>query len=281
MKRIIIALVILSAACINLTAVFNDYEPSPRARALSGAFYSTSDDAFAVFYNPAGLIRSGKNIAMSYTHRYGSDFSILSSVAVSWDLPKKFGTVGLGLMAHDVDYLDVNLMSEKTYTLSHGIILMKDIHSEIAFGYSLNLYHLSISGFGEQPSFGLNLGAIAVLHQRTRIGFAVNNINNPKLGEDNRHDLPQKMSIGIAYEPYQNITTIFELRKSVDDDTEIHTGAEVTVFDILALRFGVRNNPASYSAGAGFQIYDIIVDYGFNTHSTLSGTHHIGLGYKF
>jgi hypothetical protein len=190
MKKITLTLVILLVFSIQVSAIFNDYEPSPRARALSGAFYSTSNDAFAVFYNPAGLIKAGKNIAMSYTHRYGSDFSVLSTAVVSWDLPGKYGTIGLGVMAHDVDYMDVNLMSEKVYALSHSIMLMKDIHSEIALGYTLNLYHLSISGFGEQPSFGLNLGAIATLHQRTRIGFAVNNLNNPKVGEDNRHDLP-------------------------------------------------------------------------------------------
>jgi len=281
MKKINFIIIILAIASLSLNAIFDDYEPSPRARALSGAFYSTSNDAFAVFYNPAGLVKAGKNLAMSYTHRYGEDFSVLSTAAVSWELPGKYGSIGFGLMAHDVDYMDVNLMSEKVYALSHSFNLLSDIHSEINLGYSLNMYHLSISGFGEQPSFGLNLGAIAVLHQRTRIGFAVNNINNPKVGEDNRHDLPQKMSIGIAYEPYENITTIFELRKSVDDDTEIHSGAEVKVMDILTLRFGVRNNPASYSGGVGFTIYDIKLDYGFNTHSTLNGTHHIGLGYKF
>jgi len=279
MKKIII--ITLLIASTGLFAIFNDYEPSPRARALSGAFYSTSDDAYAVFYNPAGLIRAGRNLRIAYTHRYGEDFSVLSSAAASWDLPGKFGVIGLGIMSHDVEYMDVNLMSEKVYALSHSLTLMKDIHSSIDLGYSLNMYHLSISGFGEQPSFGINLGAIATLHQRTRIGFTVSNLNNPKVGADNRHDLPQKMSIGIAYEPYENITTIFELRKSVDDETEIHSGAEVKVFEMLTLRFGVRNNPASFSAGAGFSKYNIIVDYGFNTHSTLNGTHHIGLGYKF
>lgn len=280
MKKILLISILLMAI-LSLNAVFNDYEPSPRARALSGAFYSTSDDGFAVFYNPAGLIRAQKNIAISYTKRYGLDFSVLSTAVVSWDLPGKYGTIGLGMMSHDVDYMDVNLMSEKVYALSHSFILMQDIHSEIALGYTFNLYHLSIDGFGDQPSFGLNVGAIATLHQRTRIGFTVDNINNPKMGEDNRHDLPQKMSIGIAYKPYQNITTILELRKSVNDPTEIHAGAEVNVFDILDLRFGVRNEPASFSAGAGFLLYNVAVDYGYSGHSTLDGTHHIGLGYKF
>ena len=107
------------------------------------------------------------------------------------------------------------------------------------------------------------------------------NINNPKVGEDNRHELPQKIAMGISYNPYDNVITSIEFKKTMDWETEIHVGAEVKVFEILTLRCGVRNNPASYSAGASFNLYDITIDYAYNTHSTLGGTHHFGVGYRF
>ena len=281
MKFFNILIITLLFASVNLQAIFDDYEPSPRARAMGGAFYSICDDANSIFYNPAGLKTAGNSLMLGYTKIFSNDFQVLNTVALSMELPKSFGSICIGLQSLDVDFQGVNLISEKIYALAHSFSLLKDIHSEINFGYTLNLYHLSINSFGDQSTFGFNVGALAVLHQRTSIGFAVTNINNPKVGEDNRHELPQKIAMGISYIPYENVVTSVELKKSMNGVTEIHAGAEVKVFEILTLRCGVRNNPSSYSAGASFNLYDIIIDYAYNTHSTLSGTHHFGIGYRF
>jgi hypothetical protein len=283
--RIIILLVTAIFISANLSAIFDDYEPSPRARGLSGAFYSTSDDANAIFYNPAGLIFSQNGIFISYTKPFSNEFQELTTVAASMKLPKKYGTIGIGLISMDVNYLDVNLLSEKTFALSHSINLMKDIHSDLNFGYTFNLYHLQIGEDDEyednkQATFGINLGAIATLHTRTKIGFTFYNINNPVVGKDNSHELPQRIAMGISYLPYTDVTTTFELKKSLDGDTEIHAGAEVTVLEMLTFRLGARNNPDSFSAGASFDLFNIIVDYAVNTH-TIGLTHHFGIGYKF
>lgn len=282
MKKIYGILVLTFILSISLNAVFNDYEPSPRARAMGGAYTAISDDAGAVFYNPAGLIFAGNSAKINYTNRFGLDFTVLTTVAASYKLPGSWGTLGLGMMSHAVEYLDVDLMSEQTYSLSHAFQLMKDIHSQLYIGYSLSMFQLKIDGFGDQPAFGFNLGAMAVLHERTRLGFTVSNINNPKVGENDTHDLPQRLAIAVAYKPYDGVTTSLEMKKSVEDDkAEIHTGLEIKVFEMLDLRFGARSYPASYSAGFGLELYNVQLDYGFNTHVTLDGTHHFGLGYKF
>lgn len=279
MRKIIIALCLVLLA-VNLVAMFDDYEPSPRARAMGGAYYSVSNDANAIFYNPAGLNSADNNIIIGYSKLFDNDFQVLNTVALSFKLPRKFGTLGIGLQSLDVDFQDVNLMSEKVYALSHSFTILNDIHSNFDIGYTLNMYHLSFEGFGDQPSFGINLGALATVHQRTQIGFTITNLNNPSVGEDNAHDLPQKMAMGISYHPYTDVITSLELKKTFNGKTEIHAGTEVKVTDMLYLRCGVRSEPTSYSMGASFDMYNIIVDYGFNTHTTDS-THHFSIGYKF
>jgi len=263
-----------------LFGIFDDYEPSPKARSMGGAFYSISDNALAIFYNPAGLVLTGNDLKISNTKRFGDDFQILSDVAISMKLPKKFGVLGIGLQAFDVEYLGVNLMSEKIYALSHSFTLMKDIHSEIHFGYVANMYHLTFNTFGNQPAFGLNIGALAILHQRTQLGFTITNLNNPKVGMDNAYELPQKIAVGISYIPYHNLITSLELKKSFAGTTEIHAGSEISIGDMFKLRFGVRNNPASNSTGFNFTFNGIVIDYAFNTH-ILGNTHHFGIGYRF
>ena len=279
MRKIIIALCLVFLA-VNLAAIFDDYEPSPRARAMGGAYYSIGDDANAIFYNPAGLHSAGNSIIIGYSKLFDNDFQVLNTVAFSMQLPRKFGTLGIGMQSLDVDFQEVNLMSEKIYALSHSFNILNDIHSNFDVGYTLNMYHLSIDGFGEQPAFGINLGALATVHQRTQIGFAITNLNNPSVGEDNAHDLPQKMAMGISYHPYTDVITSLELKKTLNAKTEIHAGTEVKVVEMLYLRCGVRSEPTSYSMGARFDMYNIIVDYGFNTH-TIDATHHFSIGYKF
>jgi len=279
MKKILTVLCLVFLV-VNLAAIFDDYEPSARARAMGGAYYSVCDDANAVFYNPAGLNSSANNIIIGYSKIFDNDFQVLNTVALSMQLPRKLGTLGIGLQSMDVDFLDVSILSEKIYALSHSFNILNDIHSNLDIGYTFNMYHLSIDGFGEQPAFGINLGALATVHQRTQIGFTITNLNNPSVGEDNAHDLPQKMSIGISYHPYTDVITSLELKKTMNSKTEIHAGAEAKIVEMLTLRCGVRSEPTSYSMGARFDMYNIVVDYGFNTH-TIDSTHHFSIGYKF
>ncbi|MCD6181401.1 MAG: hypothetical protein J7K89_03360 [Candidatus Cloacimonetes bacterium] len=279
MKQILIALVVLLS--IPAFASFDDYEPSVRARGMAGAYYSTSDDASAVFYNPAGLNLAHNSLLVSHSYLFGNSFQELNTVAMAMNLPRTYGTIGFGLEAMNVEYRNVTLTSEKTYTLAHGFTLLKDVHSSVHLGYAMNLYHLSFEGFGEQPAFGMNVGAMAILHQRTRLGFTVTNLNKPKVGEDSDLSLPQKMAMGISYIPYNGVITAMELKKTVGGETEIHAGTEVQVMDKLTLRCGARSQPASYSFGARFTMFDVLVDYGYSTHEVLDGTHHFSLGYNF
>ncbi len=279
-STIILTLVVL-ISLTSLSAVFDDYEPSVRARGMGGAFNTTSDDATGIFYNPAGLVKSKGHVAISYTRLFNNDFSELKTGAFTMPISPKLGSIGVGFQAFDVDYLDVNLMSEKIYTLAHSFTLLKDVHSEFNFGYSANLYHLSLDRFGNETAFGVSIGGIATLHQRTRLAFSATNLNNPKIGENNREEIPQHLAIGIAYLPYTGVTTSIELKKPFGGTTEIHAGSEIAVHELLTLRLGVRNEPTSFSAGAMFNFMNIKVDYAYNTHSVLSGTHHFGVGYGF
>jgi hypothetical protein len=77
------------------------------------------------------------------------------------------------------------------------------------------------------------------------------------------------------------VITAVELKKTVDGETEVHAGAEVKVVEMLTLRCGARSEPSSYSFGARFSMFEVMVDYAYNTHAVLGGTHHFGLGYTF
>ena len=277
LKKIFLLIsLIISLPCF---AMFNDYEISARARGMSGAVTSFSDDYSAIFYNPAGLRFANNQVGATYYHLNGHDFSAVSSVSALYNT--KIGTFGFGYQGLNTEYYDVNLMSENTFSLGHSVYLNKDVISETSIGYSLNLYHLSFHEMGNQTNVGLNAGIITVLHQRTKIGFMLTNINKPTMGKDEKHEIPQQLALGLSYIPYQGVITAIDLKKNSDGETEIRGGVEVGIHPAMTLRMGVRNNPASYSAGAGFNVMGIKIDYALSTHAKLNLTHHFAVGYVF
>ncbi len=280
MKRILIAVLLVVNICL-LLAVFNDYQPSARARAMSGAYISVSDDANGVFYNPAGICFAPMSASVGMAQLYGQSFSEIKTGSFVYPLPKELGTIGIGAKVFDVDFEDTTLMSENHLVLAHGFKLMEDIHSSVNIGWSANMYNLNMDGYNDDTAYGFNVGALATLHQRTRFGFAVSNLNQPKMGANNQHSLPRKFSMGISYTPYDQVTTSIEMKKDFAEDTEFMGGVELKLFDPLYLRAGVHQNPATWSAGASFRLIGVVLDYAFTQHTVLDATHYLNIGYDF
>ncbi|MDP2172471.1 MAG: hypothetical protein Q8M98_03550 [Candidatus Cloacimonadaceae bacterium] len=280
MKKILLLSVILVQAAL-LLAVFDDYIPSARARAMGGAYTGVADDVNAIFFNPAGLSETEYEVQYGFANLYGQRFSQIQTAAIGFKLPKKIGTLAFGTRMFNVDFADVNLMSEQIWSASHGFVLQEDIHSKISVGYTANYYLLSFDGEKTDDAFGFDLGATALLHGRTKLGFSVTNFNQAVMGDTNQHNLPSKLALGISYIPYDGVTTTIELKKDFAQETEFMGGVEARLFEPLFIRFGVHQNPAAWNAGIGLDIEGIVIDLSYTTHAVLNGTLYGNLGYKF
>ena len=280
MKKILILAFILMQTAL-LLAVFDDYIPSARARALGGAYTGVADDVNSLFFNPAGLIDVDYEAQAGFSRLYDQKFSEFKTAAVGIKLPKKLGTVAFGARLFDVDFEDENLMSEQIWSAGHSFNLQSDIHSQISVGYALNYYRLDFDEEETDDAFGLDLGATAILHQRTRLGFSVKNINQAVMGDTNQNELPSHLSLGLSYVPYNQVITTIEVKKDFAKETEFMGGVEVRMLEPFTIRFGVHSNPATWNAGVGFDLKGINLDLSYSTHAVLGGTLYGNLGYKF
>ncbi len=280
MKQLLISMILVLNAAM-LLAVFDDYQPSARARGMGNAYTAVADDINSIFYNPAGLALTPGEINIGGANLQSRAFTQFKSAAGGYALPQKYGTVALGMRMMDVDFEDVNLMSEQIWSIGHGFALLRDIHSSIQFGYSGNLYRLRFDDTDTESAFGVDIGVLAILHRRTRFGFSVTNVNHPKMGDVNQHDLPRKLALGISYIPYEDVVTSVEVKKDFAQQTEFMAGVEYRIFDPFSIRMGVHQNPASWSAGASFYLSGISIDYSFSSHAVLDGTHYLNVGYQF
>jgi len=283
-----VAVAVLLVPCAaSAEGVFDNLVLSPRARAMGGAFVAVSDDETAIFTNPAGLADQGTvGFYGSYVDLFGYSYFNLGSLSAV--LPTSRGTVGFGARMFSVEHNEVELEKEYTFTVGHGLMLMKDVHSSLAFGYSANLYGLSFEAesvtgadLGSDNALGIDVGVMGTLRGRTSFGFFMKNINNPKMGGSDEEDLPQWFTTGVAYSPYGGVNTSLELQKQDDEDLRACFGVESEVTDMVTVRAGLQNNPNRVSAGFGFKWQSVRVDYSYTSHATLPGSHHFGLGYSF
>jgi hypothetical protein len=277
---------VLSAAPAH--AIFDDLEVGPRARALGGSYAGLSEDATGVHYNPAGLVRmTDYDFYATLFYPYDQRFLLVNAVSVA--IPAgTWGTVGVGYTDFRVEYQDVTLSVERTFTVAHGIRLMEDLTSSLAFGYALHVYNLdyptvSVSGvdLGSETTVGLDIGFAARLYDRTTAGVYFTNVNNPEMGDPVATDLPQRVSGGIAYRPYDGVVTAVEIEKELGEDIQYHGGVEFRVADPLALRFGASSHPNLFDVGAGLHYGNAQVDLTYTHHPVLDHTLHYGVGLRF
>ena len=268
--------------------LFDDQELSPRARALGGSYAGLSDDAAGIFYNPAGLANvAGIDFKASVFEPWSTDFSLVNHLAVA--VPTDgWGTFGIGYSDFRVQYEEITLSIERSFTLSHGFTVMEDLSSSLALGYSLNLFNLdyptqSVSGFdlGSETGLGIDLGVIARLRERTSAGAFFTNVNNPEMGDPLSTDLPQGVAGGVAYRPYDGVITAFDIEKQLGEEVQFHGGVEFQVAAPLLLRFGAQSKPNLLDVGVGLHYSRMQVDLTYTHHPVLDPTLHYGLGLRF
>jgi hypothetical protein len=281
------ALVVVFSALKPAEAVFDDHNPSPRMRAMGGGACALADDGSALFYNPAGLGQlEDYRLFTSYYRPFGLDFLEYMAASLTVPLPK-YGVASLGFQKFGVTYEGQDLTSENTFSFSHGLTLIKDVHSSLALGYTVHLYSLelgeSVSGqsLGSAQTMGLDLGVLAVLRNRTRMGAVIRNLNRPRMGEGYREDLPRYLSMGIAYQPYPGVVTVLDLDKKFGQDTQMSGGLEAAIISFMALRFGVQTKPDRLMGGVGFNYQGVHLDYALINHSVLPLTHQLSISYRF
>ncbi|RMF58395.1 MAG: hypothetical protein D6748_08800, partial [Calditrichaeota bacterium] len=135
---------------------------------------------------------------------------------------------------------------------------------------------------GSSITPGIDVGLQASVWGRTFVGIYFLNLNAPSVGAFEKHELPQRVVAGVAYQPYDGVTTTLDFNRLIGiGENEIWGGAEFKVFNMLFLRFGGTTNPNRFTFGVGFEINQLNVDYGMRTHSELGETHQFEVRYNF
>lgn len=242
-----------------LSAAFDNFHASPRALAMGGAWVAVADDSLSASANPAGMVQlSRAEAAASYADLYGADG--LAANRVSAVFPSGASAAGadwerLGLPGvYYEDKITAAFARQMSDVLSAGFGL-KILRSEVV-GFDAPFYP------GSRNAAAFGAGILWQLSDSIIAGFAADNINEPRISDDER--LSSAARFGIRYHPFDGGLIAAELESA---EKKLRAGFETVVGGALAVRLGLDRGRPTF--GFGFITPFLKVDFAVLTDSNL------------
>lgn len=276
----------------------------PRAVAMGEAQTAVADDAYAGYWNPAGLSQlrhpeaavmhnqMGLGIAhqyLAYAHPIGPGHA--------------FGVSVTRLTAGTIDSYDANntrrgaveasdLALAASY--SHRLRLTANNAPDVRVGVTGRSIRQTLAGTSASTfagDAGVLVGGFDNMFGEKargyRFGVAVRNLGPGMRFVLERAPLPRTISTGLAWDgrPWGDpVTFAFDYKVPVDDDPAASFGVEYWARRLVALRMGFVTNQAEgigLRFGVGIRLKRILVEYALAGFGGLGDMHRFGLSYRF
>lgn len=252
-----------------------------RASAMGDAFTAIADDATALYWNPAGLIKIKEN-QLSAT--YNAWFAEISQGYVGIGYPLVKGVLGGAINYVSIGNIEgtdeagnpTESFGASDFSLCLGYA--GKIEDEFMLGVSGEMIENTIAG-DSKTAYLASLGGLYEVSESLTLGVVLQNMGT-KLGSD---PLPFVMKGGLAYKK-ESLTLAMDIAKPSDNKMYFCAGAEWWIRNIIALRAGYKTNQdigAGFTAGIGFKKDRIQFDYAYVPYGELGGAHRVSLGMKF
>ena len=288
------------------TAQFLKIGVGGRAAALGESFIAISDDASALYWNPAGLVQFKKNQVM-FSHNIWLVDINHDFIGIVYHLDGD-NTFGASLTALTTDDMPVTTeyapfgtgeyfgFSDVAISISYA----RKMTEQFSFGGTVKyieetLDKLKMRGvmidLGTYYKTGLGSSRFAVTVSNFGAELAPDGevvlIGNRKQSEWQSFAPPTIFRIGFAIEPYESeehrVTTSIQLNHPNDNSENVVLGVEYAWQKMLFFRGGYKFNvdEQNYSFGAGLNvpisIAEFTLDYAFANFERLGSTHRFSI----
>lgn len=264
-----------------------------RALAMGEAAAATADDATALYWNPATLLRI-KNQSATFMHAATLENSAYDYAAYGRGNGQSAWGVGLQYFsAGDVDKTD-------NAGNNTGSLKPSDIALTGGYAREVNGYGLGVSAKYVQSklvdtarTWAADGGVMspAFWKERLRFGGSVANLGGKIKYDQESSPLPMTLRGGLEVRPLKGWTGALDVVAPKGEDVHLALGGEYRLsmgFDLnLALRAGynsrasVGGSAEGLSAGVGFGWNNLTVDYAFVSHGDLDPGQVLSVGYGF
>ena len=289
------------------SASFLKFSPGPRGTGMGEAYTSVTEDAYSVYWNPAGLgsVEGGEVAAT-----YNVSFEDVSHQYVAAAYPLRYGsTLGFSLsrlsvapfQGYDAQGLKTGSVSSSDLAagVSYGRVILKDEIDRPVLNLGAGLKVISEKLDSASANTGaLDLGAVYYIRpnnywmgkmqaQEFRVAAAVRNIG-PGLKFDKRSSpLPLTATLGGSWHshPGGKSSLILSLDQTFSKDEDYYAafGAEYLAFQIISFRAGYRTGQdmgSGLRVGVGFMLSFVDIDYSMSPFGELGAMHKLGISMR-
>lgn len=297
MKKILIMLAVFSAFTMpsagavleNAVLIFPALEigAGPRALGMGEAFTALSDDASAIYWNPAGMARLDR---AKITGTYDKWFDDMFYDYIAGAIP--FGNGGG--MGFSLFYMNLGRFEQRD---SLGAVIPGDLTSyflSASLGYA--------QGVGENFTMGISSKFFV---QDSRIGGAIDaglllkfgafsiGLTGQNIGAGEDHPLPVIIKGGLAYRlldtQEHSLILAADARGILKDTVYFMFGGEYGIARVFYLRGGYEisgaektlNGLTGLSGGVGLNLNPLQFDYAIVPYGNLGTTHRMALTLSF
>lgn len=269
-------LFLISTLPIFLYANFIGMNNGARSLAMGNAFVALSDEATAIFSNPAGLTRIHQ-FSLNGSHQNLFGISDLSNNMLAMTIPTPLFRSGIAVQQITL----VDTYSEQiVYFSVAGIINPQNI--PIRFGTSLKYESAKVKNYenAKSPSnYDLDIGILVDLNENLFLGYSLKNVLEPEftfISEGDR--LEQNHTAGICFNWLNSVNFLADYVWT-KNDSQWNLGSEMWFYEIFASRIGMMDE--KLTAGFGLKTNYWALDGAVMAHEQLGSTYRISLGLSF
>ncbi len=284
------------------TADFLNLPVGARAAAMGGAYSAISEDASAVYWNPAGLIQIPKLSAVfmraqyvenisyqyaAYAQRLSYD-SVLAASILMTDIGSIQHTDVSGTIMPDAAFTP----RDQVFTLSYSkaILEFSDKDIDVSIGVSAKYIKSQIveTAHSYAADFGVmtyNFGDIPY-----RLAVTATNMGGGLRYAEESNPLPLTIKLGGSINPFKNMLIATDVVFPKQNKPNLLVGVELAStpneLTRLCVRAGLdaqqmRDGLTGFSLGLGATLHFFSLDYAFVPMGELGTTHRISLTFDF
>ncbi len=282
------------------TADFLNLQVGARAAAMGGAYSAVSDDASAVYWNPAGLIQIPKLSAVFMRAQYLESISY-QYAAYAQRLSYDSVIAGSALMTDigAITQTDINGATlgsftprDEVFTISYSkaILELSDKDTDVSMGVSAKYIKSQI--LDSAKAYAVDFGVMTYNFSDIPYRLAVTATN---MGGGLRYDqelnpLPLTFKLGASINPFRNFLLDTDIVMPKQSSPSVRVGAELATTPNELTRLCVRagldtqrmnDGLGGFTIGLGATLHFFSLDYAYVPMGELGSTHRISLTFDF
>ena len=282
------------------TADFLNLPAGARAAAMGGAYSAISEEASAVYWNPAGLVQIPKLSAVFMRAQYLEDISYQYAAyahRLSYD-----SVVAGSVLLTDIGSIPQTDISGNTlgsftprdqvFTLSYSKAILEFSDKDIDVSIGVSAKYIKSQIVGSASSYAGDIGVMTYNFGDIpyRLAVTASNMGGGLRYDTESNPLPLTFRLGAAVNPFRNILIATDVVLPKQNKPNVLFGAELATtpneLTRLCVRAGLNAQQMSdglggFSMGIGATLHFFSLDYAFVPMGELGSTHRISLTFDF